>query len=391
MKVKELKGLSGFLPLALALALVAICSLGPARVQAVEPIKIGVVQPLTGWASLDGLGVVAGLKIAAERINKKGGVLGRPLKLIIEDGKANPVESVNAIQKLINRDRVPAIIGCWASSATLATMPIVKRKRIPMLVETSTAPMITDQKNKWVFRFTSHNDIDGELMAKYLVPKLGFKKSAYLAVNNDWGRSMAKAVSTIMKKTGGKVIMVEYASGKETNFTPMLTRIKNSDADSLFITTSYSGIALIMKQYHELGMKKRVFITSGLSAERLMQMAGAKAMEGVYFFERYVPTSPPPGKEKENAWLIKTYKKRQPKGIADMYLVFGYDAVHIMADAIRRAGKVNSKAIRDALAKTNYRGLSGLVKFDRNNHSQPRCQITQIQKGVNKVIYLLKE
>ena len=190
--------------------------------------------------------------------------------------------------------------------------------------------MVTNKGNKWVFRFTSNNDIDGELMAKYLVPKLGFKKSAYLAVNNDWGRSMAKAVSAIMKKTGGKVITVEYCAGNETNFTPLLTRIKNSGADSLFITTSYTGISLIMKQYHELGMKMPVFITSGLSAERLMKIAGPKAMEGVYFFERYVPGSPPPSMKKQNKALIAAYKKLKPKEEADMYLVFGYDAVHIM-------------------------------------------------------------
>jgi branched-chain amino acid transport system substrate-binding protein len=74
-----------------------------------------------------------------------------------------------------------------------------------------------------------------------------------------------------------------------------------------------------------------------------------------------------------------------------MYLVFGYDAVQVMADAINRAGEVDSSAIRDALEKTNYLGISGRVKFDQNQHSQPRCSITQIQNGVNKVVYLLKE
>ena len=365
---------------------------GMLPVHAADPVVIGAVQPMSGWASMDGLNVVAGLKIGVERINSEGGVLGgRPLKLIIEDGKADPVESVNAVQKLITRDRVPAIIGCWASSATLAAMPIVKRNQIPLLVETSTAPMITDQENEYVFRFTSHNDIDAQLMAEYLVPELGFKKSVYLAVNNDWGRSMAKAVSGIMKKTGGEVSMVEYCSGSEANFTPMLTRIQNADVDSMFITTSYSGIALIMKQYHELGMKKKVFITSGLSAERLMKMAGKDAMEGVYFFERYVPNSPPPGKEEENEWLKIKFTELYPDSVPDMYLVFGYDDIKIMADAINRAGKADPEAIRDALESTNYLGISGRVKFDKNNHSQPRCSITQIQDGVNRIIYLLNE
>ena len=185
------------------LVLVGLILTGPFQALAKESITIGVVQPLTGWAALGGKNVVSGMKIALNKINAEGGVLGKPLKLQIEDGKADPVESVKAVEKLIRRDKVPAIIGCWASSATLATMPIVKKNKIPMLVETSTAPMITDKKNKWVFRFTSSNDFDGALMEKYLVPKLGFKKVAYLAVNNDWGRSMAKAVKEIIDKTGG--------------------------------------------------------------------------------------------------------------------------------------------------------------------------------------------
>lgn len=374
----------------LALIAVAAMVLAPNLAQAKDPVVVGAIQPLTGWASLDGHNVYSGMKIALAKINSSGGVLGgREFKIIIEDGKADPVESVNAAQKLINRDRVPAIMGCWASSATLAVMPIVKRARVPLLVSISTAPMITKKKTKWVFRFTSSNDVDGQLMAKYLVPKLGFKNAAYLAVNNDWGRSMAKATSAIMKKTGGKVIMVEYCAGSEANFTPMLTRIKNSKADSIFVTTSLTGIALIMKQYRELGMKKPVFITSGMSAEKLIKLAGPMVMEGVYFFARYVPTSPPPGMEEVNREMIAAYKKMHPKDVTDTGVASGFDAANIMAQAINRAGKVNSTAIRDALAKTDYLGLLGHVKFDQNGHSQPRCAITQIRDGVQKVVYQL--
>ncbi len=371
--------------------LIALLAISPALGQDKKPLAIGAVQPLTGWAALGGKNVVAGMKIALEKVNASGGVLGRPFELIIEDGKADPVESVNAIEKLIRRDKVPAIIGCWASSATLAAMPIMERSKIPLLVETATAPMITDKKNKWVFRFTSNNDIDGLLMEPYLVPKLGFKKAAYLAVNNDWGRSMVKAVSEIMKKTGGEVVMTEYCGGAEANFTPMLTRIKNAGADTLFITNTLNGIALILKQYHELGMKMNLFITSGMSVEELVNLAGKEAVEGAYFFERFVATSPPPGKEKESQEMIAAYKKIFPDGFAYADVAQGYDSVQIMAQAIQRAGSPDPLQIRDALEKADYPGVTGRVKFDRNNHSHPRCSITQARNGVNTVVYILKE
>lgn len=375
----------------LSILMISLLGIVEIPAQSKEPITIGAVQPLTGWAALDGKNVTSGMKIALARINASGGVLGRPLNLIIEDGKADPVESVSAVEKLIRRDKVPAIIGCWGSSATLAAMPIIERNKIPMVVETSTAPMITEKKNKWVFRFTSNNDTDGVLMGQYLVAKLGFKKAGYLAVNNDWGRSMAKATSEIMKNTGGEVIMVEYCAASEANFTPMLTRIKSSAADTMFITTSLSGIALIMKQYHELGMKMNVFITSGMSAEQLVQMASKEVFEGVYFFARYVPTAPPPGKEKENQEMIAAFEKMHPNSIAECGVAAGYDSIYLVAGAIERVGGPDPIKIRDALEKTDYNGFLGRVRFDKNGHSQPRCQITQVRNGMNKVIYVLKE
>jgi branched-chain amino acid transport system substrate-binding protein len=370
---------------------IGILATSPSLGQGKKPIAIGVVQPLTGWAALGGKNVVAGMKIALEKVNSSGGVLGRPLNLIIEDGKADPVESVNAVEKLIRRDKVPAIIGCWASSATLAAMPIVKRNQIPLLVETSTAPMITDQKNEWVFRFTSHNDIDGALMEQYLVPKLGFKKAAYIAVNNDWGRSMASAISKIMEKTGGKVQLVEYASAGETNYTPILTRIKASEADTMFITTSIQNVAMILKQFRELGMKMNVFVTSAIPAEKVIDIAGKEACEGVYFFNRYVAYSPPKGKEEENKILIEAYQKIHPGKVPDMYVAFGYDAMYIMADAIKRGGGPQPAKIRDALAKTDFFGLTGRVKFDANQHSQPRVSISQVKNGAPQIVYQLKD
>jgi branched-chain amino acid transport system substrate-binding protein len=372
-----------------AIAMLLISPISSAQEK--KPVVLGAVQPLTGWAALGGKNVVAGMKIAVEKVNATGGILGRPLDLIIEDGKADPVESVNAVEKLIRRDKVPAIIGCWASSATLAAMPIMERSKIPLLVETATAPMITDKKNKWIFRFTSNNDIDGLLMEPYLVPKLGFKKVAYLAVNNDWGRSMVKATTEIMKKTGGEVVMAEYCGGAEANFTPMLTRIKSSGADTLFITNTLNGITLILKQYHELGMKMNLFITSGMSVEEMVHLAGKEAVEGVYFFERFVASSPPPGKEKESQEMIAAYKKMYPDGFAYADVAQGYDSVQIMAQAVQRAGGPDPIQIRDALEKTDYPGVSGRVKFDQNNHSHPRCSITQARNGVNTVVYILKE
>jgi branched-chain amino acid transport system substrate-binding protein len=138
-------------------------------------------------------------------------------------------------------------------------------------------------------------------------------------------------------------------------------------------------------------MKMNVFVTSAIPAEKVIDIAGKEACEGVYFFNRYVAYAPPKGKEEENKRLIEAYQKIHPGKVPDMYVAFGYDAVYIMADAIKRAGEPTPDKIRDALEKTDFFGLTGRVKFDAHHHSQPRVSISQVKNGVPQIVYQLKD
>ena len=159
----------------------------------------------------------------------------------------------------------------------------------------------------------------------------------------------------------------------------------------MILTTSIQSVAMILKQFRELGMKMNCFVTSAIPAEKVIDIAGKEASEGVYFFNRYVAYSAPKGKEEENKKLIEAYHKSYPGKAPDMYVAFGYDAVLIMADAIKRAGEVKADKIRAALEKTDFFGLTGRVKFDENHHSQPRVSISQVRKGVPEIVYQLKD
>src|SRR5690606_35373152 len=119
-----------------------------------------------------------------------GGVLGRKLEILLQDGKADPAESLNAAERLIDRDKVRVLIGAWASSATLAVMPLVQRYEIPLIVETSTAEKITEAGNPWVFRTSSNSKIDADGLGPHLVKDLGLNKVAFMAANNDFGRAV---------------------------------------------------------------------------------------------------------------------------------------------------------------------------------------------------------
>src|ERR1044072_4235728 len=169
-----------------AIVLVAAVRRAPAQ----DPIKVGVIQPLTGAFAASGNYVANGAKIAADEINAKGGVLGKKLELAIEDNKSNPTEAAAVAEKLIVRDKVPVLMGAWGSGFTLAIMPKLMEYKVPMLVETSSAGKITTSGNPYIFRISPPSSVEA-IAFKPILPKMHVKKADLLVINNDWGRGAA--------------------------------------------------------------------------------------------------------------------------------------------------------------------------------------------------------
>src|SRR5215510_1299058 len=207
-----------------ALVLVALAALTvPGHSQA--PIKIGVIQPLSGPVAASGNYVRMGAEIARDWINAKGGVLGRPVTLLIEDNKSDPKEAATAAEKLIVRDKVPVIMGAWGSSMTLAAMPKLEEYGVPMVVETSSASTVTKRGNPWVFRISPPSEMEALGLAKYM-KDLAVKKADFLAVNTDWGRGAVQAFGDLVKKSGASVGATEFMEQAATDMSAQLNKIK---------------------------------------------------------------------------------------------------------------------------------------------------------------------
>src|SRR5437762_10765694 len=172
-----------------ALVALVVLALLPAGgdAQAPGPIKIGVIQPLSGPVAASGNYIRMGAEIARDWINAKGGVLGKQVQLLIEDNKSDPKEAATAAEKLIVKDKVPVIVGAWGSSMTLAAMPKLEEYGVPMVVETSSASTITKRGNPWIFRISPPSEMEALGLEQY-VDRLGVKRADFLAVNTDWGR-----------------------------------------------------------------------------------------------------------------------------------------------------------------------------------------------------------
>ncbi len=344
----------GVLATVLASALVA------ANAQSQETIKIGMTQPLTGPVAASGNYVANGAKIAVDVINAKGGVLGKKLELILEDNKSNPKEAVNAVEKLILRDKVPMLIGAWSSTYTLAIMPKLIEYKIPLIVETSSSGKITTSGNPWVFRISPTSEMEAKaFLSKFDAFQPGIKKIDFLSVNNDWGRGSADEFSKYLKTKGVQVGSVQYMAPDSTDLSAQLTAIKQSGGDTLFLTTGVEQMTLALKQAAELKLPHRIITTGGSFPDQLIEHPGPKEMSSyhVLFFSPWFPDKakyPDIAKVYVDEW---TKRKLDFPGLTEGFR--GYDAVLTAVEAIKIAGKAEPEAIRDALWKTKLPAVNG--------------------------------
>ncbi|MBI4246831.1 MAG: ABC transporter substrate-binding protein [Candidatus Rokubacteria bacterium] len=372
----------------LAVLVLGAFGVGSGLAQSPGPVKIGVIQPLSGPVAASGNYVRMGAEIGRDWLNAKGGVLGRKVELVIEDNKSDPKEAASAAEKLIVRDKVPAIMGAWGSSMTLAAMPKLEEYGVPMVVETSSAASVTKRGNPWIFRISPPSEMEALGLERYL-PKLGVKKADFLAVNTDWGRGSIGAFGDMLKKKGAQIGAAELMDQSATDMNAQITKIKGTGGDTLFLTTAVEQITLVLKQAQEQRLQRKVITTGGSSSpSQLIKQAGAAA-EGTYhivFFMPWFPEAMPDGKLAK-AFVDEWAKRGHPfEGLTEGFR--GHDGVATIAEAVKIAGKAEAKAIRDALWKVNFTGVNGPVKFEKDGpagkesgQSKPSIFIVQIKNG----------
>ncbi|MGH7277581.1 MAG: ABC transporter substrate-binding protein [Candidatus Rokuibacteriota bacterium] len=372
----------------LAIALLAGPGAVAATAQQGEPIKIGVIQPLSGPVAASGNYVRMGAEIGRDWINGRGGVLGRQIQLLIEDNKSDPKEAATAAEKLIVRDKVPVIMGAWGSSMTLAAMPKLEEYGVPMVVETSSAASVTKRGNPWVFRISPPSEMEALGLAQY-VDKLGIKQADFLAVNTDWGRGAVGAFGDMLKKKGAAVGTAEFMDQAATDMNAQITKIKNTGGDTLFLTTAVEQITLVLKQAQEQRLGRKVITTGGSSSPTQLIKQAGPAAEGSYhivFFMPWFPEAMPDGRLAK-AFVAEWDKRGHPfEGLTEGFR--GHDGIATIAEAVHIAGKDDPKAIREALWKVRLMGVNGPIKFEKDGpagkesgQSQPSIFVVQIKDG----------
>lgn len=363
-------------PLALALTLSLWAALD---VAAQDKIKIGVIEPLSGPTAWDGQRIVNGIKLYANKVNREGGVLGRQIELIVLDNQNKPQESVNAFERLVTQEKVNALICCWASSNTLAVMPRLEQAKVPLVVETSTSPKVTAAGAPglhWTFRLLTHSGMEARAHARYLTQQ-GYKKFAFIVLNNDWGLSIIKEFGAQIRSAGAAVVAEEKYGIGEQNFLPFLSRVRSAGTDALFLNGDTPALALLTKQAAEQGLKVTQIITAGHLPE-IIRIAGAAASEGLYSIDYYdMSLDSPVSKEFVRLWT-EAHPTDSPSHQGPPS---GYSAMMLIVDAIRRAGSADPSKIRDALETAKLETPLGLIDFDKNHQAYPYSFLKVVRKG----------
>jgi branched-chain amino acid transport system substrate-binding protein len=373
--------------LRLAIAILAANLLcGPAWAQGT--IKIGVTQPLTGAFAASGNYVAQGAKIAEDEINAAGGVLGKKLELVIEDNKSNPTEAVSTAEKLIVRDKVPVMMGAWSSTLTLAIMPKLMEYEVPMLVETSTSPKITVSGNPYIFRIGPTSEIEA-IKFKPRFAKLGIKKASFLNTNNDFGIGSAQEIAKALKAEGLEVGIFETMDPKATDFSAQLTRLKSSGSDTIFVTTAVEQNTLILRQAVDLQVGQRIITLGGSNSPDQLIVQAGEAANGSYHTVFFPPWFPEVTKYPEIAQRYMAEWNKRGHNIGGLTEGFrGYDGIHVIAEAIKVAGKAEPEAIRQALWKVRVKAIHGEVVFEKqgpagkeSGQNFPNTYLVKIENG----------
>jgi branched-chain amino acid transport system substrate-binding protein len=351
---------------------------GAGKTEASE-IVIGHYASMTGSTAHFGQDTDKAARLAVDQLNEAGGVIGKKLKIVTLDTRGDGAEAANAVTRLIDVEKATAILGEVASSLSLQGGPIAQRRKIPMVSPSSTNPKVT-QIGDYIFRVCFIDPFQGKVMAVFARQTLKLDKVAILKdVKNDYSIGLADAFQKSFVAAGGTIAVEQSYSAGDTDFSAQLTAIKSSGAQAIWVPGYYAEVGAIARTAARLGVKMPLLGGDGWDAPELFTIGG-DALNGSYFSNHFAPDQASAKAQKFVADFKAKYGQ-EPTGLGAL----GYDGVMVIADAIKRAGKVDTAAIRDALAATkDYEAVTGKITMDKDRNPEKSVVVLKIDGGKAK-------
>lgn len=348
-----------------------------------DTIKIGLNYELSNEVATYGQSLVEGIEFAFKEINEKGGVLNKKIEMIKGDNKSDTAEAANIASKLATRDKVVAILGPATSGSVKAAIPQATQNKVPLISASSTADDVTIDSNgkvrDYIFKTCFSDSFQGVILANFAVDDLKLKNAAILMdTTSDYSKGLTQSFKETYEKLGGKVITKQAYQGKDKDFKAVLTNIKDSKPELLYIPGYYEEVGLIVKQARELGLDIPILGGDGYDSPKLLELAGKDNLNKVYYTNHYSSKDT----SKEVTTFRENFKKEYNKE-PNAFNALGYDLAYFTTDALKRAGDADREKLKEAIASTkNFKGVTGELSIDENHNPVKSITILQVKDGV---------
>lgn len=341
-----------------------------------DTIKIGLITPKTGDVAIYGVAVDNAITLAVNEVNAKGGINGKLIEFISYDDKGDAAESMNLFNRLVEVDKIDALLGPVISGTTLAVAPLANEAGMPMVTPTATNAEVTLGK-EYVFRACFIDPYQGGAVARYAADNLNAKTSGILYNSGeDYSSGLAETYKAAFEEAGGVITHNYGYTNEDKDFKAVLTKIKADEPEVLYIPAYYNTVGLIAEQAKEVGITAQLLGVDGWDG---VLKNYAEVVEGGVFSNHFAADDPSPIVQN----FITAYKEAYNE-VPNALAALGYDGAMILFNAIEKAGSTDKDAIRDALKATEIDAVTGHITFDEDNNPIKEAFMIKIVNGENK-------
>ncbi|MCI8742220.1 MAG: ABC transporter substrate-binding protein [Lachnospiraceae bacterium] len=350
-----------------------------------ETFTLGLICPLSGSSAVSGQILKNATEMAVNEINEAGGIDGRIQIVLAEvDDEGVPANSVTAMQKLVEQDKVGAVIGAQASSCTLANMEITKAAKIPQITPASSNVAVTQSGNPYIYQMTATDELHMRNIMKFMSAEKGAKSFAILYESSDFGTGGFKIASNICGEFGLDMVASEVYNAGDTDFSVVLGKMQKANPDFFIFWGYHTEVAMICKQMQQYGISYPC-IGQGYNSPELTNLGGA-AVEGIMIDTAFDAANP----DERVQEFDRKYTELYGEGY-DQNAPQSYDAVYVIKDAIERCiadGKdyTDGETLNGYIASTAWDGVTGVTTFDENGRMNKDLLIITIENGEHKII-----
>ncbi len=348
----------------------AALAFGALNAYAADPIKIGSILSVTGPAAFLGDPELKTMQLYVEKINKDGGVLGRPLELVHYDDGSDASKANGFAKRLIESDKVDVLVGGTTTGSTMSIVPLVEKAGVPF-ISLAGAVVVVEPVKKFVFK-TPHTDRMAAEKVFEDMRKRNLTKVALFSETSGFGQSGKKETESVAAKYGITLVANETYGPKDTDMSPQLTKIKNTPGvQAVFIFGLGQGPAIATKNYKQLGINLPLYHAHGVGSEEFIKLAGPAANGVRLPAAALLVADKLPDNDAQKPVSVAYTKAYTAKWNSDISTFGGhaYDGLMIAVEAIKRAGGTDKAKVRDAIEATKgYVGTGGVVNMSATDH-----------------------